>query len=310
MYEDMGRPELSLPQLHAFAVLAEELHFGRAAQRLGIAQPPLSQQIRRLEDRVGHRLFERGPGRVALTPAGQQLLPSARRALDEVAHGVAAARRTGAGLAGRIRVGFAASLALSVLPELLGTHRHWYPQVELDIREMTTAPQVEALRAGALDVGLLREPADEPGLAAERILAEELVAVLPAAHPLAAEPAVPVAALAGEPFVMLPRPAGPGLHDRIVAVCAEAGFVPHVSQHAVEWQTVAALVEAGFGVSIAPAGIRRIRLDGVATRPVEPGPQLTAVAVCWRSDDGNPLVEQFVDLSRSRGRTPRAMGDR
>jgi DNA-binding transcriptional LysR family regulator len=295
---DIEQPELSLRQLHTFAVLAEELHFGRAADRLGIAQPPLSQQIRRLEDRVGHRLFDRGPGRVALTPAGQQLLPSARRALDELAHGLTAARRIGAGLAGCIRVGFAASLALTVLPDLLDAHRKRYPQVELEIREMTTAPQVAALRAGALDVGLLREPPDESALAAERILSEELVAVLPSAHPLAAGPTVPIAALAGEPFVLLPRAAGAGLHDRIVGLCAEAGFLPHIAQHAVEWQTVAALVEAGLGVSIAPAGIRRIRLDGVAHRPLEPGGARTAVAMCWRRDDRNPLVHQLVELAR------------
>lgn len=298
MRDDMVRPELSLLQLHAFAVLAEELHFGRAAERLGIAQPPLSQQIRRLEDRIGHRLFDRGPGGVVLTPAGLQLVPSARRALDEIAHGVRAARRAGAGLAGRLRVGFAASLALTVLPELLRAHRERRPLVELEIREMTTTPQVAALRAGALDVGLVREPPDDPALASARILDEELVAVLPAAHELAAAPAVPLTALAGEPFVLLPRAAGPGLYDRIAGLCAEAGFVPQVAQHAVEWQTVAALVEAGLGVSVAPAGIRRIRLDGVATPPLAPVGARTEVAVSWRRDDRDPLVHQFVELAR------------
>jgi len=295
----MDRPELSLLQLHAFAVLAEELHFGRAAERLGIAQPPLSQQIRRLENRVGHRLFDRGPGRVGLTPAGRELLPSARRALDELAHGLATARRTGAGLAGRLRVGFAASLALTILPGVLAASRQRYPQVELDIREMSTAAQVAALRAGALDIGLVREPEDDPGLTAEPILSEELIAVLPSGHPLAAGSAVRVSALAGEPFVLLPRAAGPGLHDRIVGVCTAAGFVPRVAQHAVEWLTVAALVEAGAGVSIAPAGVARIRLDGVETpRLVEPDGARTTVAACWRREDRNPLVHQLVAILR------------
>src|SRR5262252_8041787 len=131
----MDRPELPLPQLHAFVVLAEELHFGHASARLGIAQPPLSQQIRRLEDRVGHPLFGRGAGRVTLTPAGRELLPAARRALAGLADALAAARAAGAGRAGRLRIGFAASLALTVLPGLLNTFRQRFPGVELDIRE-------------------------------------------------------------------------------------------------------------------------------------------------------------------------------
>jgi DNA-binding transcriptional LysR family regulator len=134
--------------LHAFVVLAEELHFGHAAARLGIAQPPLSQQIRRLEDKVGHALFSREPGRVALTPAGRELLPAARRALSSLADGLAASRAVGSGRTGRLRIGFAASLALTVLPGLLRTHRERFPEVRLDIHEMTTAPQLAALHEG------------------------------------------------------------------------------------------------------------------------------------------------------------------
>jgi DNA-binding transcriptional LysR family regulator len=287
----MDRPELGLQQLHAFAVLAEELHFGRAAARLGIAQPPLSQQIRRLEAKVGYPLFTRDP--VALTPAGQELRPAARRALDEVAAGLDTARRTGSGAAGRIRIGFAASLALTVLPGLLRAYRDRYPEVDIEIREMTTAPQLTALHAHEIDVGLLREPPDEPGLVTEAILAEEFVAVLPSSHPRAAQPVVPVRALAGEPFVLLPRSAGPTLHDQILGLCRAEGFEPRLGQQAVEWQTVCALVEAGLGVSIAPASIRRIRLTGVAYRRIEPGTARTTVALAWRQGDQNPLVARF-----------------
>ena len=240
----MNRPELGLHQLHAFAVLAEELHFGRAARRLGIAQPPLSQQIRRLEEKVGHALFDRGSGGVTLTAAGRELLPAAQRALDEVAGGLDAARRVGSGRTGRLRIGFAASLALTVLPGLLRAYRDRYPAVELDLRELTTAPQVAALAEHVLDVGLMREPPQQEGLAFEEVVGERFVAVLPAAHPLAGQRVVPVAALAAEPFVLLPRATAPTVHDRIVQVCALAGFEPRVAQRAVEWQTVAALVGA------------------------------------------------------------------
>ncbi|MFF5205810.1 LysR family transcriptional regulator [Streptosporangium sp. NPDC000396] len=295
----MDRPELALHQLYAFAVLSEELHFGRAAERLGIAQPPLSQQIRRLEQKVGHPLFDRRSGRVVLTAAGHELLPAARRALEEVAGGLDAARRTGEGETGRIRIGFAASLALTILPGILRAYRARYPEVEMEIREMTTAPQVAALHEHAIDIGLLREPPDEQGLVAEPILSEEFVAVLPVGHPLATRRVVPVAALAGEPFVLLPRATGPTVHDRILGLCRAAGFEPRIGQFAVEWQTVSALVEAGLGVSLAPASIRRIRLKGVAYRRIEPDTARTTVAVCWRHDDRNPLIARFLEAARS-----------
>ncbi|MEN3536988.1 LysR family transcriptional regulator [Microbispora sp. ZYX-F-249] len=290
----MERPELPLAQVHAFVVLAEELHFGHAAARLGIAQPPLSQQIRRLEDKVGHALFTREPGRVALTAAGRELLPAARRALADLADGLSAARAAGSGRTGRLRIGFAASTALTILPGLLRAFRRRYPGVRLDVHEMTTAPQITALRDRTIDVGLLREPpTDEPDLCFRTVLTEPFVAVLPSAHPLAARRSVRLAQLTDSPFVLLPRAAGPGLHDQIVGLCAAAGFTPRVAQRAVEWQTVCALVEAGLGVSLAPASIRRIRLKGVAFRGVEPGAR-TRVAVGWREDDRSPLVANLL----------------
>ncbi|WP_433473265.1 LysR family transcriptional regulator [Spirillospora sp. CA-142024] len=295
----MERPELPLAQLHAFVVLAEELHFGHAARRLGIAQPPLSQQIRRLEDKVGHALFRREPGRVVLTPAGLELLPAARGALAGLAAGLASARAAGDGRAGRLRIGFAASLALTVLPGLLRTFRDRFPGVDLDICEMTSAPQLTALHDKTIDAGLLREPpADEPGLAFETVLTEPFVAVLPSAHPLAGQRTVRLGRLADVPFVLLPRAAGPQLHDQIIALCGAAGFAPRVIQHAVEWQTVCALVEAGLGVSLAPESIRRIRLKGVAFRRIEPGGARTRVALAWRRDDPGPLVANLLAVVR------------
>lgn len=310
----MERPELPLPQLHAFVVLAEELHFGHAAARLGIAQPPLSQQIRRLEDKVGHALFTRTPGSVTLTPAGRELLPAARRALTDLAGGLAAARAVGSGRAGRLRIGFAASLALTVLPGLLRTFRHQFPGVHLDIHEMTTAPQIAALHDKTIDIGLLREPpTDNTELGFRTILSEPFVAVLPSTHPLATQRTVRIAELADSPFVLLPRTVGPPLHDQIIGLCTAAGFTPHVVQHAVEWQTVCALVETGLGVSLAPASIRRIRLKGVAFRRIEPGAARTRVAVAWRENDPDPLVTRLLatidqNLPDSTRPTPIATG--
>ncbi|MEV4840727.1 LysR family transcriptional regulator [Nonomuraea sp. NPDC049486] len=291
----MDRPELPLHHLHAFAVLAEELHFGHAAVRLGIAQPPLSQQIRRLEERVGHPLFHREPGRISLTAAGRELLPAAQRVLAGVAAGLAAARDAGSGRTGRLRIGFAASLALTVLPGLLRAFLERFPEVRPDIREMTTAPQLAALHDGTIDVGLLREPhSGEAELGFATVLTEPFVAVLPSAHPLASLRSVPLARLADSPFVLLPRAAGPGLYDQITDLCAGAGFTPRIGRHAVEWLTVCALVEAGLGVSLAPASIRRVRLAGVAFRAITPGTARTRVAAAWRRDDPNPVVANFL----------------
>ncbi|WP_431775370.1 LysR family transcriptional regulator [Streptomyces cucumeris] len=287
----MERPELALPQLHAFVVLAEELHFGHAATRLGIAQPPLSQQIRRLEGKVGYALFSREPGRIGLTSAGQELLPAARHALTNLAEGLTAAREAGSGRAGRLRIGFAASLALTVLPALLRTFREQFPAVDLDIQEMTTAPQLAALRERTIDIGLLREPpAHDTELGFQTALTEPFVAVLPSSHPCATQHAIRIEQLADCPFVLLPRAVGPSLYDQITGLCIAAGFAPQVTQHAVEWQTVCALVEAGLGVSLAPESIRRIRLKGVAFRKIEPNTARTRVAVAWRKNDSNPLV--------------------
>ncbi|GAA0223353.1 LysR substrate-binding domain-containing protein [Saccharothrix mutabilis subsp. mutabilis] len=290
----MTRPELALPQLHAFVVLAEELHFGRAAARLGIAQPPLSQQIRRLEDRVGHPLFTRTPA-IGLTAAGRELLPAARRALDDLADGLAAARAVGGGLAGRLRIGFAASLALTVLPGLLRAYRDRFPDVRLDLHELTSAPQVTALHDRTVDVGLLREDPDDPDLRTALVHTERFVAVLPATHPLATHRTVPLRSMADEPFVLLPRSAGPRFHDRVIDVCRAAGFTPRVAQRAVEWQTVCALVGAGLGVSLAPEGIRRLRLRGVAFRDTT-SDATTDVMAAWRKDDPNPLLGHFRTL--------------
>ena len=215
--------------------------------------------------------------------------------MTDLANGLAAARAVGSGSAGRLRIGFAASLALTILPGLLRTFRHQFPGVHLDIHEMTTAPQIAALHDKTIDIGLLREPpTDEAELSFRTVLSEPFVAVLPSTHPLAAQRTVRVARLAGSPFVLLPRSVGPSLHDQIIGLCSAAGFTPRVVQHAVEWQTVCALVETGLGVSLAPASIRRIRLKGVAFRRTEPDTARTRVAIAWREDDRNPLVARLL----------------
>lgn len=295
--------EIELRHLRYFLAVAEELSFSRAAERLGIAQPPLSQQIQRLEALLGHELFARRP-RVRLTAAGEALLPAARRALEQVERGVEATQRAARGEVGRVTVGFAASMILSVLPEVVRAFRERCPEVELRLLELSSAAQVEALAEGRIDVAFLREPASAgPGLRFEPVREEPFVAVLPPEHPLARRRQVPLAALAAEPFVHFPRAIAPGLYDRVAALCREAGFAPRVVQEAHEWVTIVGLVEAGLGVSLVPESFRKLTWGEVAFRPLGPGRAASTITIGWRADDGDPAVEAFLSVARE------ALGD-
>lgn len=301
----MNRPELDLRQLHAFTVVAEELHFGRAAIRLGIAQPPLSQQIRRLEDKVGCGLFERGTRRVVLTDAGAVLLAAARRALDGLSEGLDDTRRIGRGEAGRLQIGFPATVALGVLPAVIRTFRERHPAVELQLAELSTAAQQTAIHDGRIDLGFLREPEADPAMRMEPVLREPLVAVLPASHPQArTRGPVRVGTLAEDPFVMIPRALGAAFHESIVNVCRAAGFTPRIVQEALEWQTVVALVKAGLGVSLAPASIAQLHLAEVVFKPLPPSSPSTLIGLCWRRNNNRPAVQRFVEVVRSVVRKP------
>jgi DNA-binding transcriptional LysR family regulator len=263
--------------LHAFAVLAEELHFGRAAVRLGIAQPPLSQQIQRLEQRVGHRLLIRGgTARLALTPAGREMLIAARRALDGLDAGLEAARRAASGETGIVRVGFTPSLALTYLPPLVRNFRTRFPGVDLQLSEQTSAAQVESIRARRLDVGFLREPPEAADLSSHAVAHENLVVLLPRTHSLAAAKRIALTALAAEPF--------------------GAGFEPVVAQEVGEWSTVAGLVSAGVGVALAPASVARIKLPGMVHRPLTAAAR-SRIMLFWRLGETNTVVANFVALA-------------
>ena len=290
--------KIELRHLRYFAAVAEELHFGRAAERLGIAQPPLSQQIKSLEELVGYPLFERRP-QVRLTSAGESLLEVARRTLSQVEEGLDSTRRAGRGEAGKITVGFAASILTTALPEILRTYRERFPGVELRLRELSSAAQAAALSDGGIDVGFVREAVEHgEGLVCEPILREEFVAVLPPAHGLAKRRELPLGELAGEPFVHFPRAVAPALFDQVGDACRRAGFQPRVVQEAQEWLTILGLVEAGLGVSLVPDSFRRLRWGGVQYRPLAPPREFTDVFVCHREAGPAPAVAPLVDIAR------------
>ncbi|HEX8392096.1 MAG TPA: LysR family transcriptional regulator [Longimicrobium sp.] len=297
------KPELleriELRHLRYFIAVAEELHFGRAAVRLGMAQPPLSQQIARLERLVGHALFERRP-RVVLTEAGRVLLTASRRLLLQVEQGVDAARRAGSGEGGVLTVGFAASTMLTVLPGVLRDYRDRHPAVDLRLREMSTAAQADALKAGLIDVGFMREPAADAAIRAEPAVREPFVAALPPGHALAGHATLPLERLADEPFVLFPRRVAPTLYDQVIVLCRAAGFHPRQVQEAQEWLTIVGLVDAGLGVSLVPASFQRLRWGGVAYVVLEGSGGQTTIALCTRREEPSPTLAGLLELTRER----------
>ena len=284
--------------METFLAVAEELHFGRAATRLGMAQPPLSRRIQRFERELGAQLFERDRRRVRLTPAGAALVPRARAILAEAARAEQVARDTAAGLLGVVRLGFVGTAALSILPQLVRDFRSAYPQVGLELSELTTARQLTALGNGELDIGLVRAHAPRTELESLTLLTEALLVAMPASHTLASLTSIPVARLRDEPFVLFPRIEGSGLHEQITAHCRAAGFEPRVAQEATTMSTIIGLVASGIGVSIVPASVSHIRLPGVAYRELSASGGDVGLRLVWHHRDMSPATIRFVELAR------------
>jgi DNA-binding transcriptional LysR family regulator len=293
---------MELRHLRYFVAVAEELHFGRAAERLHIAQPPLSRQIRDLERELGAPLFDRTARGVELTPAGAAFLPEARLTLAQAERAQRTAQRAAQGEIGRLRVGFVeAATFAGILPDVLGFFRMHLPNIGLSLFEMDAVQQADAFRDGRIDIGILHSaPADaERWLHVEPVYAEPLVAAMPHAHRLAHRTRIALASLAEEPFVLFPRPVAPGLHDDLMARCRTAGFSPRVVQEAAGWHTIASLVGAEVGVSLVPRSLMQLQRPGVAFRPVRDlGVELAMLAV-WKRHEKSPVRERFVTVLRA-----------
>jgi DNA-binding transcriptional LysR family regulator len=293
---------MELRQLRYFVTLAGELHFGRAARRLSITQPPLSQAIRKLEGELGVRLFERTRRRVALTRAGVVFLGEASATLSRATQAVEAAQLADQGATGRLAVGYVAATAYTLLPLLLRDYAHAFPGVRLDLQELTRPQQFEALHREDIDVGLLRPPVPDAEFDSETILREQFVLALPAAHPLAALRRVPLARLADQPFVMYPRTPGFVFHDLVIGWCMRAGFKPRVAQEANQTHTVLGLVSAGIGVAFVPTSAGIFRLAGVAYRPLREKTPVAQTAAVWRRGDSSPALAAFLRTAKQAGR--------
>lgn len=309
---------MELRHLRYFIAVAEERHMTRAAQRLGIQQPPLSMQIRALERELDVQLLRRKPRGVDLTDAGAAFLERARAILDQVDRAFATTRRTARGEQGRVVVGFTSSAPFHpFVPRVIRAFREMSPLVSLVLEESGSSELVQGLNNEEIDAAFIRSPvADVVGLTVRPLLEEKMLVALPTGHVLArrtgwsrATP-LPLATLSNETFILYKRPGAPGLYDTIITACRGAGFSPRVGQEAPRIISTLNLVAAGLGVSIVPESLRRLQMDGVVYRPLADDPQLVAPLILACRGGGNAAaVQRFIDLVQSTAGPIEANGD-
>ena len=297
---------MELRHLRYFVAVAEEGHITRAAERLGIQQPPLSHQIRALERELGVQLFRRLPRGVELTEAGRSFIEDARAALASVGQGVEAAKRAARGEQGHLRLAVPPTAPFHpFVPQVILAFREAYPLVSLTMEENLRMETLEQLRGGQMDVAFLRASIAAPeGLVVHPLLEEPMVAALPSGHPLARsapsqDAALPLRALAGETFIAYARQQGPALYEAMAAACLQAGFSPQLGQEAPRISTALSLVATGFGVTLVPASMRRMALEGVTYRDLAGAAKARAfLSIAARRDDSSGIVRNFVALVR------------
>ncbi|MFV0680544.1 LysR family transcriptional regulator [Ottowia sp.] len=303
----MIEPGIDLRTWRQFLAVAEELHFGRAAQRLAMTQPPVTQAIIRLERALGVRLFDRTRRRVALTPAGSALVPEVRTLLVQAQALPQRARAAALGEVGRVRLAFVSTAGFEQVPAWVGAFRAHSPGVTLELVEATGDVQLQALARHEIDAGLmLHAPgAAPPGLARSAVGAEPMVLALPAQHPLAQAWRLTLAAVLREPLVIFPRRIVPSLHDAIMAMYQAAGQVPRVAQEAIQMQTIVNLVAGGLGLAWVPASVMQFRREGVVYRAgaaVRPAPSASwpwcETSLIWSAENPLPALARFVDFVR------------
>lgn len=291
----------SLTQLTMFVAVAEEMHFGRAAERLRMTQPPLSRQIQLLEKELGVQLFDRSSRAVTLTAAGKAFLGDARRILQQTERVTLAVRKTSAGKSGILRIGFTGGSVFSGLERVLDSARRALPDVEIELRELVTMDQLEALSDGSLDLGLTRPPVTRPDLGSQPLLRESLVAAIPAAHPLAGQECVHVKDLHGVDMVMYTPIESRYFFELLSAVFHEARVAPVPVQYMHQFHSLLALVNLGWGVALVPESAATMHLDGVVYRPVElRKPAQVELDLVWRRSNDNPALlrlRQVIDTA-------------
>ncbi|MDR7126976.1 LysR family transcriptional regulator [Pseudotabrizicola sp. 4114] len=287
----------TLSQLRYFVELARTGHFGRAAERLNMAQPPLSRQIAALEDDLGAPLFLRNPRGVTLTAAGQQFLTDTELVLQGLERAQRTAKLARDGQIGQLTLGFTMCAAYSVVPEIARRYRTAFPQVQLRMREMVPPALEVAIENGQIDVGITLPGFDAQRLDALRLISEPLCLALPGSHPLAAARRINLDALSEDDFVIVQRDQSPFLHDMVLHFCANAGFVPRIGLEVYLQQTIVNLVAEGLGVAMVPNSMQRSRVQGVHFKKLSNAPLIEQYCV-WSPLNVNPSRQSFLDVAR------------
>jgi DNA-binding transcriptional LysR family regulator len=287
-------------QLKYFITVAEELHFGRAAQSLHLSQPALSKQIQALENSLEIQLFERTKHWVKLTIAGQKFLETARRVLDEVEEGIQVTKQVADGQIGRVRIGLTEATLFFLAPKILKTYKERYPQVDLIVTSGGTETNVEQLRTHQIDVGFVYLPIREPTLSVYSLYEETYIAALSASHPLAKHQQIPLTSLADEPLIFYPRSLAPVLYANFIKCCEQAGFVPNIVQEAELAQTRLGFAAAGAGITFILANMQKLNAQGVVYRPLIGDFPTLKLAVAWRQTESSPVVHQFLTMLQKR----------
>jgi DNA-binding transcriptional LysR family regulator len=289
---------MELRHIRYFLAVAEERNFTRAAARVGIGQPPLSQQIRDLEREVGTPLFRRIPSGAELTEAGRAFLEEALTILRHAEEAKTAARRAARGETGTLRVGFTGSAAFNrIVPSAIRAFRRAYPGVALVLEEANTLRLLERLEGGELDAVFIRPGRTDPeGVRLSRLGEEPMLIVMPSNHLLASRRRLPLSALSGESFVLFPRAVGLSLYDEVISACQRAGFEPVLGQEAPQISSVVNLVAAELGVSVVPASISQLKVAGVEYLEIEGDAPLARLALASRRDERSIVVKNFTAL--------------
>jgi DNA-binding transcriptional LysR family regulator len=286
-------------QLRYFLAVAEHLHFTEAASRLGIAQPPLSQQILKLEREIGTALFIRHPRRVELTEAGRLFRDSARRIVEDAQQALIDVQNAGRGETGRLALGFAGSTVFHpIVANVMQTYRKQYPRVAITCVESNSVALLEEVIERRLDAALVRMPLHCGELAVEQLIDEDMIAVLPANHRLSRRRRIALADLADDSFIFFPRPIGPDLYDSMIEACRAAGFTPNIGMDSPQISSTANLVAAGFGVALIPASIRQFQAEGVSFHELQGKPLRTGIALVMRPRERAQTVLNFVKVLR------------
>ncbi|MFV2049574.1 MULTISPECIES: LysR family transcriptional regulator [Bacillaceae] len=287
---------MELRQLHYFLTVAEELNFSRAAERLRITQPPLSLQIQNLEKELGIDLFYRNNRHVELTDAGKIFSEEVRKIIDHIDHAVEIAQRTHRGETGKLRIGFVGSATYDILPYVLREFRSLYPDVQVQLHEMATPVQIEALRQEEIDVGFVRPPVNYDIIRTEIVSTSPCVLAVPKQHPLLEKKTISLSDLNHYPFVMLSRKTWDGLYNDILKLCN-----PVIHQEALEFQTVIGLVAAGLGIAVVPKSAINLHTQDVVYMDLKDQLPVASMGVSWRRNDQSPLVKTFIKMAKEMG---------